>query len=855
MTSEATQTVTHVSEGILDEVIDTLASVPVLLLCTDYDGTLAPIVLDPTQAKPSRESLVALRRIAELPNTHAAVISGRSLADLDHMLNLGEGVMLVGSHGSEYDQDFSRSLTGEQVELRERILGEMRELAAAEEHFHIEEKPASVAFHYRNAPEEESQRALAHLEQTLCSLDGVQPKHGKKVLELAVVQTSKGDAIDTLRHRVGATAVMYLGDDVTDEDAFARMGGPDVTIKVGSGDSLATYRVADPEEVARVLARLCEQRAAWLAGGDAVPVEQHAFLSDARSFALLTPEARVTWLCTPRVDSPAIFADLLGGPAAGHFSIYPAESNGTPTQHYEEDTLVLRTDWGSVSVTDFLDCSDGRPNQRAGRTDLLRILNGNGAVRIEFAPRLDFGRRATRLQIREDGLEIEDTLDPIVLRAPGVNWEICEEGIHHTAIGTLELTGEPVRIEFRYGTGTLRERNSTTFGERYRMTKTYWQSWADRLDLPDLERDLVMRSALTLKALCYGPTGGIAAAATTSLPESFGGIRNWDYRYCWLRDGAMAAASLAKLGSNDEAMAFLDWTLAVVDRAAAPERLMPLYTLTGHEVGAEAEITELAGYGGARPVRVGNAASHQVQLDVFGPVTDLIHTLLEREAPLSTLHWRLTEDMVNAVRERWAEPDHGIWEIRGPRRHHVHSKVMCWVTVDRGIKISERFLDRQRPDWEALRDEIANDILSNAWKEDQKSFTAAYDGSDLDAAVLWIGLSGLVPCDDKRFEATVRAIEDELKEGPIVYRYKGDDGLPGKEGGFMICSSWLIESYLRVGRRDDAVKLFNELKALAGQTGLLPEQYDPDVGLTLGNHPQAYSHIGIIENVIALIDQ
>ena len=836
----------------LDCALEAVARVPVLLVATDYDGTLAEIVSDPAEAFPVRESLVALRALATLGSTHAAVISGRSLADLSTLSTLDGQVLLVGSHGSEFDQDFVQSLTREQMELRQRVLDEMHRLAARDPGFRIEPKPASVAFHYREVAEGTASGVVEELLAGAATWADVSVKTGKKVLELAVVHTSKGDAIDSLRHRLGAGAVVYFGDDVTDEDAFVRLQGPDVAVKVGPGESAATHRIADPTEVARRLARLACVRERWLAGAGAVPIERHVLLSDGRVLALVAPGARVVWMCAPRVDGPSLFAALVGGDSAGHFTIRPAAEEPPPRQEYDGDSLILRTVWQSLTVTDFLDCSGGRPGQRAGRTDLMRRVEGRGDVMITFAPRLDFGRSATRLVIREGGLEIDDTIDPIVLRAPGVRWELHEEGPHQTAIGRITLKREPLQMELRYGTGSLREQQATLPQERYRLTKAYWESWANRLVVPRRESALVRRSAIVLKGLCYGPTGGIAAAATTSLPEEIGGIRNWDYRYCWLRDAAMSAAALVKLGSFSEAMDFLDWMLAVIDRAAAPERLMPLYTVTGHEVGPEAEIGELAGYAGSRPVRVGNAARGQVQLDVFGPIAELVWQLLLAEAPISSAHWRLVEAMVHAVEARWHEPDHGIWEIRKPRRHHVHSKVMCWLAVDRGIRVSEQFLDRPRPAWEALRDHIAADILANAWNETVGAFTAAYGGDDLDAAVLMIGQTGLVPGTDPRFLATIRAIEGQLRTGPTVYRYLADDGLPGREGGFFICASWLVDALWKAGRRADAESLFEGIIDLAGPEGLLPEQYDPHLKRTLGNHPQAYSHIGLIENAITL---
>jgi len=839
-------------EDDLDQALEAIARVPILLVATDYDGTLSPIVDNPDDAKPVRESIIALRALATLSGTHCAVISGRSLSDLANLSSLDGQIMLVGSHGSEFDQDFVRTLTDEQVLLRQRILDEMHRIAAEDKRFHIETKPASIAFHYRNVADEKAEKAVNELLAGAATWDDVRVKSGKKVIELAVVHTSKGDCIDALRHRVGATAVVYFGDDITDEDAFVRLHGPDVSVKVGTGESAATFRIHDPTEVARRLARLASAREAFLAGADAIPIERHALLSDGRVMALVSPGAKISWMCAPRVDGPALFSELLGGPAAGHFTIEPAKPDNDPQQQYDGTSLVLKTTWPRLTVTDFLDCSAGKPTQRAGRTDLIRQIEGRGEVRITFAPRLDFGRLPTRLVIRDGGLEIDDTIDPIVLRAPGVEWELLDEGSHQTAVGKVTLRGEPLRLELRYGTGSLREQQTLPPQERYRRTKSYWESWADRLSLPKREGPLVRRSALVLKGLCYGPTGGIVAAATTSLPEHLGGIRNWDYRYCWLRDAAMSASALVKLGSFSEAMAFLDWMLAVVDRAAAPERLMPLYTVTGHEVGAEAEITELAGYAGSRPVRVGNAARGQVQLDVFGPIAELVWQLLLAEAPVSSEHWRLVEAMVGAVEARWHEPDHGIWEIRKPRRHHVHSKVMCWLAVDRGIQISERFLDRKKPAWEKLRQTIAEDILEKAWHKNSNAYTAAYGADDLDAASLMIGLMGLVDCTDSRFMSTIDAIDKRLRMGPTVFRYLADDGLPGREGGFFICASWLVDSFYKAGRRDEAESLFESMIELAGPEGLLPEQYDPLLQRTLGNHPQAYSHIGLIENALTL---
>jgi trehalose 6-phosphate phosphatase len=836
----------------LQRSVEKLARVASLLVACDYDGTLAPIVANPADARPIRETLVALSGLAALPSTSVAVISGRGLRELSRMLGDPHGLHLVGSHGSEFDPDFAATLPPETQALRDRVRSHLSQLGTIGAGFLIEEKPASVAFHYRNADGPAAERAVQAIVEGPGRWDGVHLKHGKKVVELAVVPTNKGTALQRIRQRVSAAATLFIGDDVTDEDAFATLTGPDVGVKVGDGPTRAAFRVADPDDVGRLLAWLYEARAAWAAGATAVPIERHAMLSDQRTAALVTPAGRIVWLCMPRLDSPALFAELLGGPEAGFFAIEPAHATRLGRQQYESGSMVLQTSWGEVKVTDFLDGSRGNFEQRAGRSDLVRVIEGSGRVRLEFAPRLDFGREATQLVAREGGLVIANTNDPIVLRSAGVRWSIERTGDHDTARAEVMLRPEePLALVLSYGNGSLRA-DGVSAMERARLTTRAWNAWARRLRIPGIEPRLVRRSAVILKALCYGPSGAIAAAATTSLPEHIGGVRNWDYRFCWLRDAAMTAAALVKLGSEEEGMHFLDWLLNILAHRA-PERLQPLYTLTGEALGPEAELGELPGYAGSRPVRVGNAAARQVQLDVFGPIMELIYLLIERDAPLSSDHWRLVDDMVRAVQRRWREPDHGIWEIRRPPRHHVHSKVMCWMTADRGVKIAERFLDRRREDWIALRDEIARDVLEHGYKPSVRAFTAAYDGEDADAAALWVGLAGLLPPGDPRFGDTVDVVERHLREGPTVYRYRAtDDGLPGSEGGFHICASWLVEAYLLLGRIDDAQRLFGDLVRLAGPTGLYSEQYDPAERRALGNHPQAYSHIGIIENALHL---
>jgi trehalose 6-phosphate phosphatase len=818
-----------------------IARTPRLLVACDYDGTLAPIVENPDQARPMTESVGALRSLAGLHETTTAVISGRALRDLATLSRLPAEVHLVGSHGSEFDIGFVHALDDQAKALHRRLETELEGITDGTAGVQLEIKPASIAVHTRRAEADVAERVNDQVRRGPCTWDGVQVTEGKAVIELAVVQTDKGRALDVLRHQVGATAAVFVGDDVTDEKAFARLSGPDLGVKVGDGDTLAGFRINDPVQVGMVLAFLLEERRNWLYGEQAPPIERLTMLASERSVALLTPDAKLTWLCHPEPDSAAVFADLLGGPSAGNFSITP-ERGGLPLgQRYLPGTMTAETRWSGLLVTDYLD-----HYVYAHRTDLVRVISGTTPAVIEFAPRPEFAQVQVRLIPSADGLRVLGTSDPVSLRAPGITWEITSDGMHDTARAVVTPTAEqPIVLELRCGTNDL-DPHEMPEEERRARAAAYWSEWLDGLTLPPVEKDLVARSALTLRGLCHSETGAIMAAATTSLPEEIGGIRNWDYRYCWLRDGAMTAKALVSVGSTAEAEKFLGWLHGVLGTLPGPELLHPLYTIAGTTLPAEAVIDTLPGYAGSRPVRVGNLANQQVQLDVFGPVVDLVAALSEARGKLTDDDWRMVGAMAEAVARRWHEPDHGIWEERHRPRHHVYSKVMCWLTIDRAVKLAEEYGREVDPSWPGLRDEIANDVLTNGWNDEVRSFTTAYDGTDLDAATLLIGMVGLMDPSDERFHATVTATEAELRSGSTVYRYHRDDGLPGDEGGFHLCAAWMIEAYLLTGRRTEAEDLFAQIVDAAGPTGLLPEEYDPIAERSLGNHPQAYSHLGLI---------
>ena len=826
-----------------------VARVPWLLVACDYDGTLAPIVEDPAKAAPLLEAVAAIRALAALPQTSVAVISGRALRDLAALSRLPSEVHLVGSHGSEFDVGFVDALPPDRHQLRADLHHELERIIRNKPGVKLEVKPASIAVHLRTAPRDVAERVATAVRNGPATWDDIQVTNGKEVVELSVITTHKGTALDTLRAQLSASAVVFVGDDVTDENAFAHLHGPDVGVKVGPGETLAQYRVADPLDAARLLAVLLQTRRKWLFGERAVPIERHSMLANLRTVGLVTPDARVSWLCHPRPDSAALFADLLGGAPAGHFSVAP-ERGGLPLgQRYRPGTMTVETRWSGLTVTDFLDEAPVAGSNGDPGNTLVRVLSGSGRATVEFAPRPEFGQVRIRLERDGDALVVLGSAEPMVLHAPGVDWTIVDDSARATV--DLAAAGGAVTLELRLGSTSV-DAHEVPVADRQAATERRWTEWTTGLKLPATAREAVLRSALTLRGLFHEPTGGFLAAATASLPEELGGIRNWDYRYCWPRDAALTARALVDLGAYDEAEALLAWMLRVVEHTGGhPERLHPLYHLDGAELGPEAVIETLPGYAGSRPVRVGNAANRQVQLDVFGPVADLVYALGMIRPP-SEADLSLLASMVEAVSRRWHEPDHGLWEARRPPRHYVYAKVMCWLTVDRAIRLHEA---RDLPipaQWPGLRDEIAANVLEHGWSEEAGSYTVAYGAPESDAAALWIGLSGLLAEDAPRFLATVLKVEADLRSGPTVYRYKWDDGLPGVEGGFHLCTSWLIEAYLRTGRRADAEELFEQLLSCAGPTGLLPEEYDPETERGLGNHPQAYSHLGLIRCALLL---
>ncbi|CAH0285253.1 Trehalase [Arthrobacter sp. Bi83] len=824
-----------------------LARTPGLLVACNYGGTLCAAEGISTETLPLGGAAIALRALAALPNTHAAVISGRSLRDLAAVSRLPAEVHLVGSHGAEFDMGFAHGLSLATESVLQQANQALLESIGAYKGISIERKPVAVSVHTRPAAPEVASEAAQKAEE-VARAHGLFFVVDGSVLDLSVTAPSKAEALEHLRARLGVSAALYAGDAASDELAMATLRGPDMGLWVGGLPTSAKHRLRDPESFARVLAILFELRRAWLFGEDAVGLERHSMIGNGSSTALLTPEAKICWMSHPLPDSGSLFAHILGGDAAGHFSVEPVKASQVLGQRYVDSTMIVETRWADVTVTDYLEPAPD------GITSLVRVLSGTGAARIVFAPRPDYANAPFSMEARGGELHVVGTSDPIVLLAPGVSFAVASDGRHATATAEINLQHGPVVLNLRCGDTGMQHPNGTDETARRSAVAHHSRRWVQGLVLPAVKPSLVRRSALVLRALVHEPTGAVLAAPTTSLPEGIGGTRNWDYRYCWLRDGSMTVNALVDLGSTAEAEGFLRWLGGILANAPGPEWLHPLYSVTGAPLSTEAIIESLPGYAGSRPVRIGNAADHQVQLDVFGPIAELIHGLSEAQGSLADSHWELMVQMTRAVLARWHEADHGIWEARRAARHHVYTKVMCWVTLDRALRTAARHGREPGPSWASTAATIRDEVLREGWDESAASYTVAYDSPDLDAAVLHIGLSGLLEVTDQRFLDTVTAVERELRVGPTVFRYRYDDGLPGLEGGFHICTTWLIEAYVAVGRIAEAWDLFDQLVNLFGPTGLLPEEYDPGTETHLGNHPQAYSHLGFIR-CARLLDQ
>ena len=585
-------------------------------------------------------------------------------------------------------------------------------------------------------------------------------------------------------------------------------------------------------------------------------IEDYAIIGDLHTAALVGRDGSIDWMCLPHFDSPSCFAKLLGDESHGFWKLAPAGDQSSVKavrRSYREDSLVLETEFdtatGTVCVIDCMPIRETHPHV----VRLVQGLSGTVDMSMEIAVRFDYG-------------EV-------------VPWATSTEGLTRMTAGPdtvalwhrVDLRGEDLRTVADF---TVREGEQFPFTMVWHpsheqppppldahyciaLTDAFWKEWSAQCTYEGAWRDAVVRSLITLKALTYGPTGGIVAAATTSLPESLGGNRNWDYRYCWLRDATLTLESLMRGGYFEEAMSWRDWLIRAV--AGDVSKLQIMYGAAGERRLTEWEAPWLPGYEASAPVRIGNAASGQYQLDVYGEVMSALHSSARAESSQSRASWSLQTQLIQFLETGWKEPDDGIWEVRGPRRHFTHSKVMAWVAVDRAIKTLEEWPGLEGPidKWRALRQEIFDEVCANGYNEKVGAFTQYYGSEELDASVLMIPLVEFLPPSDPRVISTVEAIERHLVDGGFVLRYRTTDngavdGLTGREGAFLACSFWLVDCLHMIGREEEASETFERLLRLRNDLGLLAEEYDPVAGRLVGNFPQAFSHVSLVNSACRL---
>ncbi|WP_242342429.1 glycoside hydrolase family 15 protein [Anaeromyxobacter terrae] len=576
----------------------------------------------------------------------------------------------------------------------------------------------------------------------------------------------------------------------------------------------------------------------------ALRIEDYALVGDMQTAALVGRDGSVDWLCWPRFDSDACFAALLGGPDHGRWRIAPRLEPRRVTRRYRPGTLVLETEFevegGRVRLVDCMPPRQDVP-------DLVRVVEGvEGRVAIDFDLRLrmEYGARRPWLRRLDGGLAALAGPDAVLLRSP-LPCEL-EDGC---ARRTFEVdAGERVPFTLTWFPSHRKPPNPIDPLAEVAHTERFWAAWTARCTHVGPWRDEVARSLVTLKALTYAPTGGLVAAPTTSLPERLGGVRNWDYRYCWIRDATLVLTALVDAGYGEEAAAWRDWLLRAV--AGDPGKLQIMYGLAGERRLDEREVPWLPGYEGARPVRVGNAAHQQLQLDVYGEVMDCLFQA--EEAGLSPVPegWRMQRALLESLERRWDEPDEGIWEIRAERQMFTHSKVMAWVAFDRAIRAVHRFgLEGPVERWRALRKQIHEEVCRRGYDAERGAFVQRYGAKDLDASLLVIPVVGFLPPRDPRVLGTIDAIGRELVDDGLVRRYDTrttPDGLPPGEGIFLASSFWMVDALALAGRREEAVRLFERVAGLANDVGLLSEQYDPRTRRLVGNFPQAFSHMALV---------
>jgi GH15 family glucan-1,4-alpha-glucosidase len=583
-----------------------------------------------------------------------------------------------------------------------------------------------------------------------------------------------------------------------------------------------------------------------------LPIEDHGLIGDGETAALVGREGAVSWMCVPRFDSPPLFCRLLDARRGGAFIVAP-EVLIESRQFYEPESAVLVTEMrshgGLLRVTDALTLRQGadlREDAPAGRNELVRLveaLEGSVSLKIEIEPRggAQAEARCAGLRLRSNDRPDLDLLLTSTVPLVGL----------HTVLTVNK--GDRLFLTLRWGGGSGRH-HPLSPEDSLHATRQAWRRWAARLNYEGPRRELVHRSAITLKLLDHFENGAIVAAPTSSLPEAIGGVRNWDYRYSWVRDAAFSVYALNRIGFPDVASGFLGWVLDAAERGGRPR---VLYDLDGNPPPPERADAELEGYRGSRPVRWGNAAAEQIQHDVYGEILDCAYQWAVHHGNIDEALWVELRKLIEAAGREWRRPDQGIWEVRTPGKPFTYSAALCQVALDRGARLSERYrLPGETARWRAAADEIRQAILNEAWDEELNSLTEHLGGGGLDAGLLSLPLRRVIPADHPQMVATTAAIVDRLGAGAgLLYRYlphKSPDGLAGREGAFLLCSFWLVDNLSYQGRLEEALDLFDSLCGRANALGLLPEQIDPSSGAFLGNFPQAFSHVGLISSAVNL---
>ena len=585
-------------------------------------------------------------------------------------------------------------------------------------------------------------------------------------------------------------------------------------------------------------------------------IEDYAFLSDTQTGALVSRDSSVDWLCFPRFDSGACFAALLGDRKNGRWLFAPKEEITATRRRYSDGTLVLETEMetasGAIRLIDFMP-------PRGTNPDIVRIiegLRGEVALKMELIIRFGYGAIIPWVRRRHGDLEIIAGPDALILRTP-----IETRGEDLTTVADFTVKAGD-RVPFVLTWFPSHEEAPRAINPEHALEETtaYWQQWSQKCQPAGQWHEAVVRSLITLKGLTYAPTGGIVAAATTSLPEEIGGVRNWDYRYCWLRDATYTLYALMNAGYLDESRAWREWLLRAVAGSAAQMQIM--YGVHGERRLDEYEIPWLAGYENSKPVRVGNAASNQFQLDVYGEVMGAMYLAHQAGIETSEPEWHMQVALMKFLETKWQDPDEGIWEVRGGPQQFTHSKIMAWLAFDRAVKLIERCncaADQNLGRWQQIRDEIHAQVCELGYNAKKKAFTQFYGSDELDASLLIMPLIEFLPLEDERVVGTVEAIQRELMQDGLILRYRTDrndvDGLPGSEGTFLPCSFWLADCLHLMGRKTEARELFERLLELRNDLGLLSEEYDPVAKRQLGNFPQAFTHVALVNTARILTEE